>query len=739
MFARGGGMSTLEQRNLICEPNRAGKWLRPAVVHALPWIEIAALVVLAGLLLWKGVLPGWRVLNTDFPNYYIVARLLREGYSLDRIYDWVWLQRIKDHWGLAQPLVGYAGLTPFSAIPIVPLSIFPALVAKRLWIICNLLLLGGSVELLTRVTLLGRRRVWLLVLLAVFPLRTCFLFGQMHLLVLFLLTLTYFFLCKEKQTACAAALALAGLLKVYPFAFALYFLWKKQWRMLFTLLSATLLFAAIGYVWMGREVIDTYILQILPRSIQGEVLDPYSAHAASAAALFHKLFIFEPILNPNPLLNSPALYAALYPLWQVAMLLPVLAVLNRQRDRLRAEPLEWAAYVFLLLVLSPVPSSYHFVAMTFSMVLLIDHLDVRKNYAIAALAVSLYLAISAVEFFPATVVAFSRLWCELLLWSVFLICLWRNRGGLRNDSWRAVSLYAFGVIVWTAGAFSYHRHFAHLKEDTARRIKVSVAAYLSTGVHRTFEGYLFTAMLRDRYRVVDQAGREVWRNHAGGAWRDELSAAAAPQAPLLLMEFADNTGSRVAILPSNASSTVPQHMPAWIADAESPAVSATGSSIAFIRETKGRGTLWLLRLGQPLGTLHAKPLQLVGPSYDVRNVAFAPSGLVLFAARVDRHVSIFSLFPGSDPRVFLSENDDVDSPAVSPDERFMAFTKLVENRWQLGYIDVATGHERMLTFGDCNAYSPEWAGPETIDYATDCGRGLGLTALASLSIERRPI
>lgn len=63
------------------------------------WIEILCLAFLACLFLRKGLLPGWHTLNTDFPNYYLVARFLREGYILDRIYDWVWLQRIKDHWG----------------------------------------------------------------------------------------------------------------------------------------------------------------------------------------------------------------------------------------------------------------------------------------------------------------------------------------------------------------------------------------------------------------------------------------------------------------------------------------------------------------------------------------------------------------------------------------------------------------------------------------------------------------
>jgi Tol biopolymer transport system component len=171
---------------------------------------------------------------------------------------------------------------------------------------------------------------------------------------------------------------------------------------------------------------------------------------------------------------------------------------------------------------------------------------------------------------------------------------------------------------------------------------------------------------------------------------------------------------------------------AWqlFSDAESPAISSDGRDVAFIREIKGRGTLWLATLDQRLGKVESGPNQVVDQTYDVRDVTFASSGWMMFAARVNGRISIFSMIPGEKPRLFLSTDEDVDSPAVSPDQRLVAFRKLVHRRWQLAYVDVTTGHERVLTFGDCNAYSPGWAGPHTIAYATDCGRGLGLSALA---------
>jgi hypothetical protein len=40
--------------------------LSPARAHSpLPLLESACLVLLAGLLLWKGIIPGWRALNME--------------------------------------------------------------------------------------------------------------------------------------------------------------------------------------------------------------------------------------------------------------------------------------------------------------------------------------------------------------------------------------------------------------------------------------------------------------------------------------------------------------------------------------------------------------------------------------------------------------------------------------------------------------------------------------------------
>ena len=704
----------------------------PAVRSVLPQIETVVCLALAFLLLWKGILPAWRVLNTDFPNYYLVARLVREGYSIDRIYDWIWLQRIKDHWGLEQGLVGFAGLTPFSALPIFPLAAFGALTAKRVWIVANLAFLGITAETLHRSTSLGRRRIYLLSLLAIVPLRTSFLYGQMHLLVLLFLALAWAFHRRTRDIACGVCVALAGALKIYPLLFGIYFLWKRQWTA-FIAMTITMLgiVVATGAV-MGTDILRVYAIQILPSSLRGEVLDPYHWHSASGSALFHRLFLFEPSLNPSPLTNAPSVYAVMYPLWQALIFVPLLALIRRNSGE--AEQVEWAAFLLALLVLSPVPSSYHFVVMILPITLFVDFL-LRHNAcgsAVAAIVLYLLMSIADLSNPPANpwmllVLGFSRLWLGVLLYALFLFHLWRSRPHVHDTSaqFRVVALAVLACCAVFVSTTAYRRHFAHRDEQMKGRLPLASAPYLATDLQPVPEGFLSVAMTPVGYRVIDQQGRETFAEKDHGIFYDQLAFAVAPDQSALV-EVSDANGSRIVHAFDGLT---------LIDDAESPAISADGHTIAFLRESKGAGSIWIATQqadGKDKAPSEVK--RLTDSIYDVRRLAFLPDGVLLFTAKVHGRIGLFTLKPGAQPAPLFTPDGDIGGFALSPERSRLAFTQLVHGVWQLETKELPAGDVRVLAPGDCNSYSPAWSSPDTLLYATDCGRGLGLSAPAAISI-----
>jgi hypothetical protein len=473
--------------------------------------------------------------------------------------------------------------------------------------------------------------------------------------------------------------------------------------------------------------------------MQGEVIDPYNVRAASIAALLHRLFLFEPGLNPAPLWNLPVLYSTFYPLWQVVILFPLFLVIrpaSKDRDR---EKLEWAVFLLALLILSPVPSSYHFVVMILPIVLAADVLVKRQQYGRLVIMLLLYFMMCGVVISQArvssgfgllTVLAFSRLWIGLLLWLFLLVCLWREDDPLerRKDlDRRVIQLTVVLAIFWMAGFTGYQRHFAHLEEDIHARLRLPIHPLLATGIHSRAGGFVATVMTPSGYQIVDQSGHAVWPSTQVGT--DQLSSAATANRSPVFMEVADKNGSRIAL----------QDAPAFnIPNAESPAISADGLSLAYIREAKGRGLLRMARLAFLSGTISvADDAEIVGGPYDVRDVVFSPSGDFVFSARIHGTTNIYRIAPGGPLAVLVAGHEEADAPDVSPNGQRIVFRRLLRNRWQLVMMDLASRQETQLTFGDCNAFSPAWMNDATVDYATDCGRGIGLPALASIEVSGR--
>jgi hypothetical protein len=123
------------------------------------WSERVVLLVLVAVFTVKGFIPAWKHLNTDFPNYYVGAQLYRRGYPIERVYEWIWFQRQKDHLGVDQRLVGFIPLTLPSILPILPWCSLPPLQAKHVWLLMNLLFLGVTTVLLKACTNLSARRI----------------------------------------------------------------------------------------------------------------------------------------------------------------------------------------------------------------------------------------------------------------------------------------------------------------------------------------------------------------------------------------------------------------------------------------------------------------------------------------------------------------------------------------------------------------------------------------------------
>jgi hypothetical protein len=351
-----------------------------------------ALLGLLGLLLLGYTLPrAWRTLNTDFPNYYLAARLVHEGVDPSRAYEWIWLQREKDHRNIDQPVVGLVPITPFSTLAMWPIAGLPPLTAKHAWLIFNLALLFPIAWLMRSVTGLSLLQVGCLVGLC-FPLHRNFLYGQYYVVLLGILTAALWAVQRQRNYLAGSLLALGVAVKIFPVILALHFVKKKNWAALIACLFTGILCAAVSMSVFGWSLHRTYLLQVLPATLRGEALDPYNLTSSSLSSLLHRLFIFEPQLNAHPALHAPWLFAILHPALQLALLLPALIWIDARASSATRTALEWSALLLATLTFTPLPASYHFTVLILPVAIICGYLVRERRSALLILVIALYLA-----------------------------------------------------------------------------------------------------------------------------------------------------------------------------------------------------------------------------------------------------------------------------------------------------------------------------------------------------------
>ena len=731
---------------VVPKPNAAGLATAPRPIAPpsfVPSRVVAAGEILLVLLLlanfcWNSLRPGWKSLHTDFPNYYLAARLYREGYPLARLYDWTWLQHEKHRFEIEQPLVGFVPLTPFSLLPMAPFAGLPPLQAKHIWLVLNLSCLALEWRLLVGLTALGRRRTLLLVLLAILPLRTNFLYGQYYVFLLLLCTVAAVLYLKGWEASSGATLAFAAGLKVFPAFFALFFLRKKRWRAVQGFVAGGLAVGLSSVALLGWQVNRVYVTQVLPRALRGESHDPYSLGWNSVTGLLHRLLIAEPDLNPHPVVHAPALFGVLQPLWQVFVLLITLYLVAGTRRDERRELFEWGAFTCMLLVLSSVTGTYHLCVLILAVVLCTDFLIQDRRKWLATLLVAPYILLSYPFSISGTaagwrsLVAVPRMWLLLAIWAVMLFALGRcfpRFGPNRRERLRFAFAYALIAVASIAvtlrglrGEFDNYALRLPPLPSSFRSASPSVAA----GGNAT----TYSVMTGDGYRIARVQGTTTG---VLPLTPDVFNPAHDPSLPLTWVDgwHAGSDEPQVVALTTEGR-PIPNSV---ISNAQAPTISANSQYVAFIREQNGRGTLWMKHVeagSVPDGGEQPETRD----DLDVWEASFTPAGTLVVSAARHGSPALFLVHPGGAPTISpLPLPAPARYPAVSPDGKWLAFSHLEGGVWHLWLAEAHTWAAHRLSAGNCNSITPAWdPGSRQLTFATDCGRGLGLTALCRMPI-----
>jgi Glycosyltransferase family 87/WD40-like Beta Propeller Repeat len=688
--------------------------------RAVCWLERGVLFLLL-LFLGGHTLPhAWGKLNTDFPNYYTSARIAREGFDTSRMYEWVWLQREKDHRAEDIRVIGLLPITPISTLPIWPLTRFPALTAKHVWIVANLVLLVPLCWLLRLMTGLPYRRIGLAFALS-FPLHKDLLFGQFYVLLLLLIVAACWAYLEEKPALAGALIAVAAACKMFPVLFFVWFLQRRAWRSLIAGAVTGLAAIGVSVAAFGWSVHRTYLHEILPWTLHGEGLPPYAVQSASISSILHYLFLYEPQWNPHPWHASVLWYALLQPTLPLLVLAPAILLIDRKALDRRRVLLEWSALLVALLAISTIPASYNFVLLAFPVCVLAALLLERKHYGWLAALVIAYIGIGfplptpTRMIGPAILLYVPRLPLVLgLLAFIYWLLLADRPVATSPREWTRYAWAAVLVVVAVTSVRSTFQREVAMRTEYAYRLPIPTQALLEASPK--------AADAEVEYLAFVPSGYHLQRTSAGALWGDT-----APGDDLGFSGGLNHTLVEKALSPK--SNVVELRYPSRtiVADAREPMLSVDGTSLAFVRDDHGRGSL-MERRNFRLQT--GSDAVLTSPSLNVYEASF-----------LSEQEYAFSAVEGSrPPQIYLTDGlhrntplhlGESRYPALSPDGRWLAYSHFDDGAWNLWIRSERTGETRRIANVPCNEIEPSWEGDsETLLYGTDCGRSLWFTAVA---------
>jgi alpha-1,2-mannosyltransferase len=403
-------------------------------------LAIVLFVALTANLVALGIAPAMKKVGSDFPGYLTAAKIVADGGEVDRLYEIPWFQEQMRHYGIGKPSVGkFAPFPPPTALLLVPLTSLSPLDALRVVTAISVLCLLGSIVLLARILSWSVLDSAIFVLLSGFAVLNGLRFGQPYILISTLCILGYYAYLRGRPVTAGICFGLFAPVKYFPIGFLLYFALRRQWRVMLGGALSMVAVVVLSIAVLGWKIHREFLSSVLGNHLIARLSmqDPFAASFQSFDTLFRRLFVYDAILNPQPLLALPLAQTVGVTLTKAALVLAVavtLVKLARGAGGLAAEP-SIGIIGILMLLIAPATATYHFVVLWLPVGLLAHHFLKHRAPAHASLLIGAYALIG---FFPygltgrfegrgaLTVLAYPRLFLLLAMLAVCLHFVWRR-------------------------------------------------------------------------------------------------------------------------------------------------------------------------------------------------------------------------------------------------------------------------------------------------------------------------
>lgn len=401
---------------------KKGKWIFPAII------------VLCLFPLLLGILPGWKKMQSDFPNYFVGASIVIEGQNTDSLYHSEWFQNQLYSHGFSEQ-GKFSPFPPPTAFILLPFVGFDALTAKRIWLIFNLLLIIPIVLLMSRITGLSGSMSLLIFLLSGMALVNNLYLGQMYILLLLILFTSYFLVLKGYASSTGFFLGTGIAIKYFPVVFLPTLISERRWKTLLSSFLVFLILNILAFIILGSKVYSDYFHNVLFQHLNGNLdgQSPWSPSFQSWNSLGHQLFLIDKIENPHPFFPSEKMYVIFKFLIYFFTLISVAYLYFKFRKQPDFIEASLSLTSMTILLLSPASASYHSLLLLFPITLMGNILIVRENGRGFILLIFLT---GLIGFLPwilevlslrstSIILAYTRLWLNTILFVVIYLQLFK--------------------------------------------------------------------------------------------------------------------------------------------------------------------------------------------------------------------------------------------------------------------------------------------------------------------------
>ncbi|MDP1726785.1 MAG: glycosyltransferase family 87 protein [Bacteroidota bacterium] len=379
------------------------------------WVYFVPLVLLFLLLIIKSASYSY----SDFASYYFGSKLLLQG-NYQEVYENYRFNQYIYESGFQNLFVSFTPFPPFSSILFAPFTLMPPGISK---LVFNILSATVFIFSLLRTIKYFSLPSWFPVIIPfVFysALKNNILFGQTYLLLFCLLLEGFIAFEKKQYILCSLLWGLSIVFKIFPALIFLFLLIGKHYKqVIFTVISCFFWFV-LSIMINGFESWKYYVTELFPRLNNGELNDSFTFMFQSAQMLLKELFVYDKLLNPTILIQSPYLFLILLAIFKTFI---VSSCIQLSLKKTPQQIMSFGFWVFASLLISPNGSTYSLILL---MIILIGIMqsDISSTHKITVVLLLFFIVNIPVYYLRefATLLKFPRLYLMFLL---FICCsLW---------------------------------------------------------------------------------------------------------------------------------------------------------------------------------------------------------------------------------------------------------------------------------------------------------------------------